>query len=41
MADIKIGRIVLGVCQTNCYFVYEEGKQEVIVFDPADKGEYF
>ena len=40
MADIKIGRIVLGVCQTNCYFVYEEGKQEVIVFDPADKGEY-
>lgn len=40
MADIKIGRIVLGVCQTNCYFVYEEGKQETIVFDPADKGEY-
>lgn len=40
MADLKIGRIVLGVCQTNCYFVYEEGKSEVIVFDPADKGDY-
>lgn len=40
MADLKIGRIVLGVCQTNCYFVYEEGKKEAIVFDPADKGDY-
>ena len=40
MADLKIGRIVLGVCQTNCYFVYEEGKTGAIVVDPADKGEY-
>ncbi len=40
MAELKIGRIVLGVCQTNCYFVYEEGKSEAIVFDPADKGDY-
>lgn len=40
MAELKIGRIVLGVCQTNCYFVYEEGKNRVIVFDPADKGGY-
>lgn len=24
MADIRIGRMVLGVCQTNCYFVYRE-----------------
>ena len=40
MAELKIGRIVLGVCQTNCYFVYEEGKNGVIVFDPADKGGY-
>lgn len=40
MADLKIGRIVLGVCQTNCYFVYEEGKTQAIVFDPADKGNY-
>lgn len=38
MAEIKIGRMVLGVCQTNCYFLYREGKQEAIVVDPADKG---
>ncbi len=40
MADLKIGKITMGVCQTNCYFVYEEGKSEVLFFDPADKGEY-
>ena len=40
MGNLKIGRIVLGMCQTNCYFVYEEGKNEVILFDPADKGDY-
>ena len=38
MAEIKIGRMVLGVCQTNCYFLYREGGQEAIVVDPADKG---
>ena len=37
--SLKIGRIVMGMCQTNCYFVYEEGEKDVIVFDPADKGE--
>ena len=36
---MKIGRIVLGVCQTNCYFLYEEEKKEAIVVDPADHGE--
>lgn len=40
MSELKIGRITLGVCQTNFYFVYEEGKKDVIAFDPADKGEY-
>lgn len=40
MADLKIGRLMMGVCQTNCYFVYEEGKSEVIFIDPADKGGY-
>ena len=40
MADLKIGKIVLGMCQTNCYFVYEDGKNEAIVFDPADRGDY-
>ena len=40
MADLKIGRLMMGICQTNCYFVYEEGKDRVIFIDPADKGEY-
>lgn len=40
MADLKIGKITMGVCQTNCYFVYEEGKSEVLFFDPADNGEH-
>ncbi len=38
MADIKIGRMVLGVCQTNCYFLYRTGMAEAIVVDPADNG---
>ena len=38
MAEIKIGRMVLGVCQTNCYFLYREGGHECIVVDPADAG---
>lgn len=40
MGSLKIGKITLGVCQTNSYFVYEEGRNEVLFFDPADKGEY-
>lgn len=40
MADLKIGKITMGMCQTNCYFVYEEGKTEVLFFDPADSGDY-
>lgn len=39
MAEIKIGRMVLGVCQTNCYFLYRTGAAEVIVVDPADNGD--
>lgn len=38
MAEIKIGKMVLGVCQTNCYFLYRDGGQECIVVDPADQG---
>lgn len=38
MAEIKIGRMVLGMCQTNCYFLYRQGEQEAVVVDPADKG---
>ena len=40
MANLKIGRIMLGMCQTNCYFVYEEGSKDVIFIDPADQGGY-
>ena len=39
MADLKIGRMMLGVCQTNCYFVYREGSSKVIFIDPADYGD--
>lgn len=39
MAQLKIGRMVLGVCATNCYFLYREGESDVIVVDPADKGD--
>lgn len=39
MSNIKIGRMMLGVCQTNCYFVYREGTSKVIFIDPADYGE--
>ncbi|MBR6003940.1 MAG: MBL fold metallo-hydrolase [Lachnospiraceae bacterium] len=40
MGDIKVGRITLGMYMTNCYFVYKEGSSDVVVFDPADSGEY-
>jgi len=38
MSEIKIGKMVLGVCQTNCYFLYRDGEHECIVVDPADQG---
>ena len=37
---MKIGRLMLGICQTTCDFIYREGSQDVIFFDPADKGDY-
>lgn len=40
MGEIKIGRMVLGTCSTNTYFVYREGSQDAVVIDPADYGEY-
>lgn len=39
MAELKIGKITLGTCQTNCYFVYKEGNNRVLFFDPADRGD--
>lgn len=38
MNELKIACMTIGVCATNCYYVYREGSTEVIVFDPADRG---
>lgn len=38
MADVKIGRMTLGVCATNCYFLYREDSRDVIFVDPGDRG---
>ncbi len=38
MAETKIGRMVLGSYQTNCYFIYQEERKRAIVVDPADQG---
>lgn len=39
MSEMKIGRMVLGACGTNTYFLYREGENKAIVIDPADTGE--
>ena len=38
MSEIRIGRMTLGVCATNCYFLYREGSRRLLFFDPADRG---
>ena len=39
MVDLKVKRRVLSACQTNCYYVYREGADEIAVIDPGDNGE--
>jgi len=39
MAEIKIGRMVIGSYGTNCYLIYREGGKEAIFIDPADHGQ--
>lgn len=39
MSNIKIGRMVVGPVQTNCYYVLNEDTKEAVVIDPADKGD--
>ena len=39
MAEVKIGRLVVGSYGTNCYILYREGSNEVIFIDPAQHGE--
>ena len=38
MGEIKIGKMVIGSCATNTYFIYREGENKAIVVDPADQG---
>jgi len=40
MGDICIGRMVLGMVETNCYFIYDDETKEAIVVDPAKNGLY-
>lgn len=39
MADIKIKKRILSVCQTNCYYVFRDGSDEVVIIDPGDRGD--
>ena len=39
MADIKIKRRILSACQTNCYYVFRDGSDEVVIIDPGDRGD--
>lgn len=46
MSEVKIGRVVIGMCATNTYFLYRKEDEiqsdneytDVIVIDPADQG---
>lgn len=37
---VKIGKIVAGSLQTNCYFIYQENEKKILVIDPPDRGEH-
>lgn len=38
MSEIQLGRMAIGIYQTNCYYLYRDGQTEAIVVDPADCG---
>lgn len=40
MGEIKVGKMVLGMVETNCYFVYDEDTKDAVVIDPAKNGLY-
>lgn len=40
MSNYKIGKLTIGMYQTNCYFLYDIHEKKAIVFDPADNGKY-
>jgi glyoxylase-like metal-dependent hydrolase (beta-lactamase superfamily II) len=39
MADVKVGRILLGSFRENCYYLYREGSHQAVVIDPGDDGQ--
>ncbi len=40
MGKLKVGKMVLGMVETNCYFVYDEETGNAVVIDPAKNGLY-
>ena len=40
MGELKIGRMVMGPVQTNCYFVYDSDDRKAVVFDVPCDGAY-
>lgn len=38
MGKLCVGRMVLGMVETNCYFIYDEDNKKAIVADPAKPG---
>ncbi len=40
MGEIKVGKMVLGMVETNCYFVYDGDTKEGFLIDPAKNGLY-
>lgn len=39
MNDLKIKRRVLSGASTNCFYVFREGADEIVVIDPGDQGD--
>ena len=39
MEELKVGCIVLGILENNCYFIHREGEHDAIFIDPSSKGE--
>ncbi len=40
MGELKVGKMVLGMVSTNCYFVYDADTMEGFIIDPAKNGLY-
>lgn len=36
---MKINQLVVGVCQTNCYIIYNKDTNEAMIVDPGDQAE--